>query len=270
MKIVLPEIVSVGIFSAQNTFQRTTISKKRTTTMFEIEIPLDKGGISYINSKSAEIDPSLLICAKPGQTRQTKLPFRCYYIHFILKEGALYTCLMDTPSFIKTDAPEKYLRLFEKMHKYFDSPEAEDEIILHSLVLELIHSLAKSSEKLQQREEIKPNNYIIIERAIKYIKENLNSDLSLENVSRYVGMSPIHFHNCFKTATAHTLRRYVEELRIKKAATLLVTTDYTLTKIAYECGFSSQAYFSYAFKKKMNLTPREYSKSVYERYGKEI
>ena len=270
MDFILPEIVSVGIFSTQNTSQNKTITKKRTTTMFEIEIPIEKGGISYINSKSEKLEQSLVICSKPGQIRQTKLPFKCYYIHFILKKGKLYERLMDIPNFVKTDRFEKYLNIFGKLYQYFESPAEDDKIIFYSLVMELIYMLTKDSEKLQKREQIKPNNYIIIERAIKYIKENLTADLSLENVARYAGMSPIHFHNCFKTATAHTLRRYVEEQRIKEAANMLVTTDYTLTKIAYECGFSSQAYFSQAFKRRMQLTPREYAKSVFEQYEKDM
>ncbi|MBR0359492.1 MAG: helix-turn-helix transcriptional regulator, partial [Clostridia bacterium] len=145
-----------------------------------------------------------------------------------------------------------------------------DEIMLYSCVLELIHMLIKDSSKLQKRDKTKTNNYEVIERAIKYIKENITSDLSLETVSRYAKMSPIHFHNCFKTATARTLREYVEEQRIKKAANMLITTDFTLADIAYECGFSSQAYFSYAFKRKMHITPREYAKQIFKQYAKEI
>lgn len=268
MEFILPEIVSAGIFNAQNIFSNTKISKKRTTTMFEIEIPIEEGGISYINDELAQIEPSCVICAKPGQTRQTKLPFKCYYIHFILKNGKLYEYLMESSDFIKTDNVEKYIRIFEKIYKVFESPVEEEKILLHSLVMELIYMIIKDSEKLQKHQKIKPNNYMVIESAIKYINENISSDLSLENVARYVSMSPIHFHNCFKKATANTLHQYVESLRLKKAANMLVTTDYTLAKIAYECGFSSQAYFSYAFKKKMKTTPRKYSKSFFERYEK--
>ena len=60
-----------------------------------------------------------------------------------------------------------------------------------------------------------------------------------------------------------TLREFVEEQRIQKSMHLLVSTDLTLSEIAYECGFSSQAYFSYVFKQKMTLTPREYASKVY-------
>ena len=266
MESILPEIVSVGLFSAQNRWQNKGITKKRTTTMFEIELPIEKGGISFINDDSAKIDSNLVICAKPGQLRQTKLPFKCYYIHFILKSGEFYESLMDTPTFIRTERPEKYVKLYEKMCNYFESSAKEDQIILCSLVLELIHTIIKDSEKLEKREQIKPNNYVTIERALRYIKENLTSDLSLESIADYVGMSPIHFHNCFKTATANTLRRYVEEQRIKKGENLLITTEYTLAQIAYECGFSSQSYFSFVFKRTKGVTPKEYTRLIHERY----
>ena len=107
----------------------------------------------------------------------------------------------------------------------------------------------------------------VIRSVAGYIKENLTEDLSLKKLSQFAGFSPIHFHNCFKASTGITLHEYVEEQRIKKAANMLITTDYTLAEIAYECGFSSHSYFSYAFKRKMNKTPREYAKEVFERYG---
>jgi len=46
----------------------------------------------------------------------------------------------------------------------------------------------------------------------------------------------------------------------------LTTTDYSLTKISFECGFSSQSYFSCVFKRRMKKTPREYEKDIRSRY----
>ena len=127
-------------------------------------------------------------------------------------------------------------------------------------------SFGRGFKKQLYRDKLKSGNYEIIENVIKYIKENLTSDLSLNAVASYASLSPIHFHNCFKVATGKTLQEYVEEQRIKKSAGLLVSTDLTLTEISYECGFSSQSYFSYAFKRKKKMTPREYEKEIYKRY----
>lgn len=270
MDIILPKIVSIGIYNSSVAVKNRAVTKNRKTAMFEIEIPIEKGGISYINSEQMPILPNVIICAKPGQIRHTKLPFKCYYVHIIVSEGELFNTLMDIPNYIKADNYKKYYEIFEKMYKKFNTSIESDEIILHSLILELIYLLTKDSKKLLFRDKVKNNNFKVIEKSIKYVKDNIASDLSLNAVADFAGFSPIHFHNCFKASTGKTLREYVEEQRIKKAANMLVATDRTLTEIAYECGFSSQSYFSYVFKQKTNLTPREYAKNIFKRYDETI
>ena len=81
-----------------------------------------------------------------------------------------------------------------------------------------------------------------------------------------MSLSPVYFHNVFKSATGKTLHDYIEEQRIKKAIYLLQTTNYSLTKVAYECVFSSQSYFSFVFKRRMKNTPRKYMKDIYCKY----
>ena len=266
----LPEIVAIGIYNSNIAIKNRVITDNRKTTMFEIEIPIEKGGVSYINSDEMTIEPNMILCAKPGQIRHTKLPYKCYYIHLIVTEGELYDNLMNIPNYIKTNKYEKYYEIFKRLYMYYDTAVDFDEIILHSLILELIYILVNDSKRLVLRDNIKGSNYEVITKIIKYINENLTYNLSLEAIASFAGFSPIYFHNFFKASTGRTPREYVEEQRIKKAANMLITTDYTLAKIAYECGFSSQSYFSYAFKRKMNKTPREYSKEVFEQYERTI
>lgn len=266
MELKLPQIVAVGIYNSIFAVKNKTVTKNRKTTMFEIEIPIDNGGISYINSDSMPIKPNMVICAKPGQVRHTKLPFKCYYIHMIVPNGKLRDVLMSIPNYVKTNKYEKYYEIFTKLCEYYQTVIELDEIIIQSLVLELVYTLINDSKKLTMFNRVKSNNYKTIEQTITYIKENLTSDLSLESVANQVGFSPVHFHNVFKSSTGRTLREYVEEQRIKKAANMLVTTNYTLAQISYECGFSSQSYFSYAFKRKMDKTPRKYAEEIFKQY----
>jgi AraC-like DNA-binding protein len=85
-------------------------------------------------------------------------------------------------------------------------------------------------------------------------------------LSQRASFTGTYFHKLFKSSTGKTLREYVEDMRIKEAIRLMISTDMTLTQIAYECGFSSQAYFNYAFKRKMSSPPREYIKSLHKKY----
>ena len=160
----------------------------------------------------------------------------------------------------------EYLYIFKSLCNHRNTEEESNNIILQSLILKLIYTLSIDSKKQEYLKQYKNIDYDTIEESIRYIKEHLAQDLSLATVSSVVSYSPIHFHNCFKAATGKTLHECVEDLRIKKSIELLSTTPLTLTEIALRCGFSSQSYFSYVFKRKMKTTPRDYVKEECKLY----
>lgn len=263
--MILPEIVAAGIYDSRIAVRNTAVSKNRKTTMFELELPLENGGISYIDTNSFPIKPNMIICAKPNQKRHTKFPFKCYYVHMIIHSGPLYNTLINMPDFFETDKYNFYFEIFKKIVKHYDSLSTEEELILHSVVLELLYTLSKDATK-QYLNPKQINNRLIIDNTVKYIKEHLTEELNLEIVAKQMSLSPIYFHNMFKASVGKTLRDYIEEQRIKKAINLLQTTDFSLTKISFECGFSSQSYFSFVFKRKMKKTPRQYVREIYYKY----
>lgn len=263
--MTLPNVVAAGIYDSQIAAKNTAISKNRRTTMFEIELPIEDGGVSYIDAESVNIVPDTLICAKPNQIRHTKFPFKCMYIHMIVPDGKLADILLNAKTFLPTNHRERYEEIFAKIVKYNNLISENEEIALQSLILQLIYLISKETT-LNDSVYKSKNKFTVTEDSIKYIKEHLTEDLSLKVLSAKMSLSPIYFHKIFKSSTGRNLRDFVEEQRIKKAITLLQTTDYTLTRIAYECGFSSQSYFSYVFKRRMNDTPRDYIKKLYDKY----
>ena len=115
MDIILPEIVAAGVYNTGIAARGKTVTKKRKTTMFEIEIPVDFGGVSSIDNEKRPIIKDMVICAKPGQLRFTRVPYECYYIHMIVNEGALYRMLMDIPDFVTEIKNEKYINIFKRI-----------------------------------------------------------------------------------------------------------------------------------------------------------
>jgi len=269
MKLELPDIVSVGIYNTDVAVKTRSVTRSRRTAMFEIEIPIERGGTSYIDSDERPITADLLICAKPGQTRYTRLPFKCYYIHAIIKDGEIYDELMAMPDYIKVENGDEYRALFSEMCGCYDRGLGGDDIMLSSLFLKLLHSMIRDKARSTHHTPKGSAKSVMIERALEYVGNNLTATLSLERVAAAVGFSPIYFHNSFKTSVGKTLHEYVEEERIRAAAELLVTTSYTLGTIAYECGFSSQSYFNFAFKRKMGKTPREYAREMQKMYDRD-
>lgn len=266
--IILPEIIAVGVYNAQVVFKNKLVTPNRKVSVFEIELPIEDGGISQIDDTSNKISESTVICAKPGQTRHTRLPFKCYYIHMILKEGSLFDLLSSFPNYIKLNYAKEVKEIFVSLCEYYNSGAPQNGIMLQSLILKLIFTLNQNVTAASNKHHQKSSNQRTVEKITRYIDEHLDEDLTLEALSAKAQFSPIYFHKLFKATTGVTLREYIEEQRIKKAIDLLISTDKTLTQIAYECGFSSQAYFSCVFKRKMKLTPREYAKKRHLQYGK--
>lgn len=264
--ILLPRIVAVGIFNAQVTPKRN-ITENRKTTMFEIELPILEGGTSYINNEHRKITCNTVICAKPGQLRHTKLPYRCYYIHMIVSTGQLYDALQELPDFMEI-ANVRYIKeLFERLYSLYNTGLMEDELMVQSLILELVYFLKKNFLSIRNQKGLKEGNRQVIEDTLEYIRENLTSEMDLAFLANRASFSKIYFHKLFKASTGRTIHQYIEEQRIKKAINLMMSTDMTLSQVAYECGFSSQSYFCYAFKRNTGLTPRAYTKEVAKQYS---
>ena len=98
----------------------------------------------------------------------------------------------------------------------------------------------------------------IIGLAKDYIRNNYNKDISLDDVSRAVNISPYYFSKIFKENTGENFIEYLTNIRIDKAKELLGTTEYSMKEICSMVGYSDPNYFSRSFKKNVGVTPTEY------------
>ena len=89
----------------------------------------------------------------------------------------------------------------------------------------------------------------IIGMAKDYIRSNYNKDISLDDVSRAVNISPYYFSKIFKENTGENFIEYLTNIRIDKAKELLGTTEYSMKEICSMVGYSDPNYFSRSFKK---------------------
>ena len=98
-----------------------------------------------------------------------------------------------------------------------------------------------------------------INRVLDYIERHIDKELTLEELSNVANFSRFHFHRIFRAMVGETLSRYIQRLRIEKAAAQLTgNPSKSITEIALDCGFSGSAAFSRAFRKFFNITPSEW------------
>jgi len=100
-----------------------------------------------------------------------------------------------------------------------------------------------------------------INTVLSYVRQNLDGDLSLDELARVGCFSKFHFHRVFKSITDETVNDMVVRLRLERAADLLRTVPkLSITAAAFEAGFSSTSVFSRAFRKQFGLTARQWDR----------
>lgn len=102
-------------------------------------------------------------------------------------------------------------------------------------------------------------NSYLVRKAKTYIDENYSDkDLSLEQVSEYVGLSKAYFCSLFHKVEGVTFKTYLMDTRIQQAKNMLASTDKKIYEISCDVGCSDSAYFNRLFKRVTGLTPLQY------------
>ena len=101
-----------------------------------------------------------------------------------------------------------------------------------------------------------------IERAMRFIEENLDKPLTLAEVSKESGMSKYHFARVFKAVTGKTFKTYHNKSRIEAAKNLLRNKGTRVTEVCYEVGYNDLSYFDRSFRHFEGMNPSSYQKMV--------
>lgn len=101
-----------------------------------------------------------------------------------------------------------------------------------------------------------------LRRAIEYMRERLHEELSLESIASELSMSAFHFAHLFKRTTGLSPYRYVIELRLERAKSLLRSTELPITEIAQRVGYWNNSHFAVAFHRATGVTPRDFRRNA--------
>ena len=109
-----------------------------------------------------------------------------------------------------------------------------------------------------------------IDRAKPYFEEHYNEEISIEQYAASRSMSTSWFNRSFRGTVGTSPMKYILEIRIRNAQTLLETTDYSVANIASMIGYDNPMYFSRMFRKAKGMSPAKYRKTYREKYLAEI
>lgn len=150
------------------------------------------------------------------------------------------------------------LEEYDSRDKYYDFIIKADLLKLLAIIAREYKISRRTTEEEQTIERYRDN----ILDAIDYIDENYSQKLMLEDVCKVSAMSQSYFCYIFKSLTGKTFTKYLSDLRINKAMSLLTETNMSVSEICFAVGFNDVAYFCRIFKKDVGTSPGEYRRII--------
>jgi AraC-like DNA-binding protein len=99
---------------------------------------------------------------------------------------------------------------------------------------------------------------LLVGKALDFMRQNLNCDISRNQTARHAGISPSHFSRLLKARTGRSFTQLLRQCRVDLACDLLRRTEKPLAEIAADCGFCDQAYFTRVFRDVKGATPKQF------------
>ena len=106
-------------------------------------------------------------------------------------------------------------------------------------------------------------------RVVNYIDTNICRELTLDEIAGKADFSKYHFHRIFSSVTGEPLSKYIQRLRLERAASEIASNkDAAITDIALKYMFSGSAVFSRIFRARFGMSPSEWRDGGYIEYSK--
>ena len=193
-----------------------------------------------------------------------------YEIHsFVTKNSSeSYICVFS-PEYIKTFhnmVHEKFLN-----NPIFTLPNDFKTLIIDKIfkgntnLLEMKGLLYLICSEVLNHTDIIENNkndYELLHKTLNYIQENFTKDISLQSIAKKFGYSYTYLSKYLNNTLGISFVDFINENRINYSMYLLKNTEYTITDIAFACGYSSIRSFNRNFVKITNSTPKMYRKNI--------
>jgi signal transduction histidine kinase/DNA-binding response OmpR family regulator len=141
-----------------------------------------------------------------------------------------------------------------------------DMVILQTKI-ENILSVRQSLKQRYSREmKLQPKNIMLsspderfLQRAIDVVENNISDpDLDIDRFAVEIGVSRMQLYRKLDALTEMTVKEFVRDIRLKRAAQLLVQKKMNVSEVAYAVGFKDLSHFRKCFRQEFNMSASEY------------
>ncbi len=138
----------------------------------------------------------------------------------------------------------------------FDAPGCE--FTVRSCLSEVVYAVLSHRENTGASSSVSSRDIERIKIMLRYLEMHYSEQVTLEKIAESAGLSVSETLRCFHRTMNTTPVQYLIELRIRRAAELLVSTDMKISEAAGMCGFDDMSYFVRVFRRLKHCTPSHY------------
>lgn len=224
------------------------------------EQTLDKGEFVLLNSEDVHL-------ARPLEDSSCSLLFVIFSLEYIKQfknavDGLLFD--IDSVSGIK----ERVGGLLGKISDSYGNNSAYVSMLQIAYVNQIYYLLLEHCvcyRRLPNSSGIPKRDFSYAKTAISYINENYSREISLDEISSIVNLSPSYFSKYFKKVTQTSFSEYLANLRLEKAIRDMLDNNTSVSAAALKNGFANVKSFITQCKKVYNCTPAQYKKRITEK-----
>jgi AraC-like DNA-binding protein len=147
-----------------------------------------------------------------------------------------------------TDRSGRVQRLIYWMHELAPPMRPDATHMLHVLLDALLFEVEQLGRTREQA---------MVAQVKVYVQNHIADSVCLDDLAAEVGLSKSHFARTFKAAAGTTPMRFVRQVRVEAARSLLLSTSWTLRAIAHHVGFSDEFQLSRVFRRVTGIPPSE-------------
>lgn len=136
------------------------------------------------------------------------------------------------------------------------------DLLMQELLIRILQTEAKSTHQQNAKTDSNKNRMAYV---LRYIQDNLNEPISVEQLSKKAYMSVSSFYREFKNEIGSSPNDYIIDERIKLAEKLLKKPEVSVKEACLQSGFNSFSYFSRIFKKRKKFSPSRYKEQILQK-----
>lgn len=199
--------------------------------------------------------------SKPGQIQTIVKPYRGSYFNVVTQNPELCQMLDNLPNYFIMWNVSEVVNLINQMVATEDDT-LTGRLKQHSCACRILAILSRYSVNPKAADKGVYQHRKTLRMADEYIRDHLTEEINLAELAKLCNLDPTYFHKLYTAAYGETPAQRHLRFRISMAKTALLENKLSVLEVANRCGFSSQTYFCYRFKKTTGKTPAQYRKEM--------